>query len=71
MNTAWINFFVNQDPNSAKSSSDAWPVYDAKAGGGLGKNIVFDLDGAHAEWDEHRAEGINWFIENALAVFGS
>ncbi|KAH7329658.1 carboxylesterase [Stachybotrys elegans] len=71
MNRAWINFFVSQDPNLDNTTDAAWPAYDAAASGGLGRNIVFDLDGAHSEWDDHRTEGINWFIENALAVFGS
>ena len=71
MNKAWINFFVNQDPNVGGSIDDEWPVYDAESGGGLGQNMVFELEGSHAEWDDHRAEGINWFIDNALAVFGS
>ncbi|KAK0389867.1 hypothetical protein NLU13_3440 [Sarocladium strictum] len=69
MNKAWINFFVDQDPNGGGVGS--WPVYDADAGGGLGQNIVFDLEGAHPEWDDYRAEGMHWFIKNALAVFGS
>jgi hypothetical protein len=68
MNKAWINFFVNQDPNTEAA---AWPEYDAEAGGGVGQNIVFDLEGGHSEWDDYRAEGMNWFIRNALAVFGS
>lgn len=71
MNRAWINFFVSQDPKLGNTTDAAWPVYDVMAGGGIGQNIVFDLDGAHKEWDDHRTEGINWFIKNALTVFGS
>jgi carboxylesterase type B len=69
MNKAWINFFVTQNPNPVNATDAAWPSYGV--GGGLGQNIVFDLEGAHAEMDDHRVEGINWFIENALTVFGS
>jgi carboxylesterase type B len=70
MNKAWINFFAGVDPNS-DGTDVAWPEYDAEAGGGAGQNIVFDLEGSHTEWDDYRAEGMNWFIKNALTVFGS
>jgi carboxylesterase type B len=69
MNKAWINFFVGQDPNPGNATNAAWPSYGVD--GGLGQNIVFDLESAHVERDDHREEGINWFIENALTVFGS
>jgi carboxylesterase type B len=71
MNKAWINFFVSQNPNLDNGTNAAWPAYDTTVGAGLGQNIVFSLEGSHAEWDIHRAEGINWLINNALAVFGS
>jgi carboxylesterase type B len=70
MSTAWINFFVNQDPNS-DAVSPTWPVYDPKVGGGVGQNIVWDVNGSYIEIDDFRAEGINWFIENGLSVLGN
>lgn len=69
MSTAWINFFVGLDPNGEEGSS--WPVYDPAKGGGVGENLVWTKDGSHVEVDSWRAEGINWMIENALAVFGN
>jgi hypothetical protein len=66
------------DPTVGKSSGPPethpvqWPVYDAKSGGGVGKNIVWDAERvSYTEWDSWRAEGINWMIQNSLSAFGS
>jgi hypothetical protein len=78
MSDTWIRFFVGMDPNGVTSSRprDAgpvqWPVYDAKSGGGVGKNIVWDAERvSYTEWDSWRAEGINWMIQNSLSALGS
>lgn len=75
MSTAWVNFVVGLDPNGAQglgiSDVDAWPVYNASEGGGVGKNIVFDVNGSYTEWDNYRAEGIQWMIDNSLSLFGN
>ncbi|AEO67420.1 uncharacterized protein THITE_125668 [Thermothielavioides terrestris NRRL 8126] len=47
-----------------------WPPYNASAGGGVGQNLVWTDKGSYVEMDSWRAEGINYFIENSLAVFG-
>ena len=71
MSRAWANFFVSLDPNGAGNVGGvSWPEYDVKAGGGVGRGIVFDVDKNYVEMDSFRAEGINWFVKNALAVFG-
>ncbi|KAM4061818.1 carboxylesterase family protein [Hirsutella rhossiliensis] len=75
MSTAWINFINELDPNGKEDiglpKNETWPKYDRTAGGGVGRNIVWDLDGAFVEMDDWRAEGINWMIENAMTVFGT
>lgn len=75
MSNAWVNFVVGLDPNGAKglgiAGVDAWPVYNASEGGGVGKNIVFSINGSFTERDNYRAEGIEWMIENSLPLFGN
>lgn len=75
MSTAWINFVTGLDPNGKKGlvckGDLEWPIYTTSAGGGVGEEIVFDVEGSYVETDDFRAEGINWMIENSLAVFGS
>lgn len=78
MSTTWIRFFVGMDPTSGPSSGPKesrpvqWPVYDVQAGGGVGKGIVWDADKvSYTELDDHRAEGINWMIENSLSALGT
>lgn len=75
MSTAWVNFVVGLEPNGAQGLGipgvDAWPVYNASAGGGAGRNIVFSVNGSYTEWDSYRAEGIEWMRANSLAVFGN
>lgn len=72
MSTAWINFFHGLDPNgdAGLDGGEEWPAYDTSVGGGAGQDFVFDLDADFVEMDDWRAEGINWMIENSLAVFG-
>ncbi|CAI6098743.1 unnamed protein product [Clonostachys chloroleuca] len=74
MATAWINFFVGLDPNGPIglniTNSQTWPQYDPSIGGGVGQEIVWDLDGNYIEFDDFRAEGINWMIENAAGALG-
>lgn len=77
MSNAWVNFFTGLDPNGDQglgiAGLDAWPVYNASAGGGVGENVVFAAagTGSYAERDNYRAEGINWLIDNSLALFGN
>lgn len=75
MSTAWVNFFVSLDPNGENGLGiegvAEWPVYNASLGGGVGQNIVWDVNGSYIEWDDYRAEGINWLIEGGLNVFGN
>ncbi|KAK0717450.1 Alpha/Beta hydrolase protein [Lasiosphaeria miniovina] len=77
MSNTWVRFFVEMDPTVGSSSGPRnarpvqWPVYDAKSGGGVGKNIVWAAEGVSYEWDSWRAEGINWMIQNSLSALGS
>lgn len=74
MSNAWVNFVTGLDPNGAGLEIDgvaAWPVYNATEGGGVGRNVFLDTNGSSVAWDSYRAEGINWMIENSLAVFGN
>lgn len=71
MSRAWANFFVSLDPNGSSGVEGlSWPAYDIRYGGGVGQGIVFDETKSYVEMDSWRAEGINWYIENALSVFG-
>ena len=74
MSDAWVNFIVGLDPNGAGleiDGVDAWPIYNATDGGGVGRTVIFDTNGSSVVWDSYRAEGMNWMIENSLAVFGN
>ncbi|KAM7185088.1 Alpha/Beta hydrolase fold [Rhypophila sp. PSN 637] len=78
MSNTWIRFFVTMDPSGGRSTGRPdsrpvqWPLYDAESGGGVGKNLVWDADKvSYIEWDDFRAEGINWMIENSLSALGS
>lgn len=75
MSNAWVNFITGLDPNGATGLGiegvDAWPVYNTTDGGGVGKVVMFDTNGSSLVLDSYRAEGINWMIENSLAVFGN
>jgi carboxylesterase type B len=76
MSTAWVNFVTSQDPNGpeglglALPGGGAWPVYNASVGGGVGESLVWTNKGSYVEMDSWRAEALNYFIENSLAVFG-
>ncbi|KAG8165356.1 hypothetical protein KVR01_005631 [Diaporthe batatas] len=74
ISNAWVNFITGLDPNGAGldiDGLDAWPVYNATEGGGVGKDVFLDTNGSSVIWDSYRAEGINWMIENSLAAFGN
>lgn len=80
MSTAWVNFVVGQDPNGNRNGTGLdfpeagvvdWPAYNASEGGGVGKTIVFSVNGSYVEWDNFRTEGMQWMIENSLPVFGN
>ena len=76
MSTAWVNFVTGQDPNGPEGlglllpGGGVWPVYNASAGGGVGESLVWKDKGSYVEIDSWRAEGLNYFSENSLAVFG-
>lgn len=78
MSTAWVNFVVGLDPNGDAGGLDfpgsgvvAWPSYNASVGGGVGQNIIFDVNGSYVSWDNFRAEGIQWMIDNSMPLFGN
>lgn len=74
MSSAWVNFVVSQDPNSVGdgiAGVDAWPVYNATEGGGVGKEVRFLVDQSVVEWDAWRAEGMEWMRVNSLNLFGN
>ncbi|KAH8884560.1 alpha/beta-hydrolase [Thozetella sp. PMI_491] len=73
MSTAWINFIAGLDPNGGAPSGVVWPAYDPNVGGGVGQNLVWSTQGSgtFVEIDSYRSEGINWFINNALSIFGN
>ncbi|KAL2159564.1 hypothetical protein VTH06DRAFT_2133 [Thermothelomyces fergusii] len=77
MSAAWVNFITDQDPNGPGGATlpglpggGTWPVYDPDVGGGVGQNLVWSEEGSYVEVDSFRAQGINYFIENSLPVFG-
>jgi carboxylesterase type B len=71
LSTAWVNFITVLDPNGAHGLPDGtmWPLYDAA--GKVGQVIVWDLGESTIETDDWRTDGIAWFIDHALSVFGS
>jgi carboxylesterase type B len=75
MSTAWVNFITGQDPNGPDGlglpGGATWPAYNGSAGGGVGQNLVWTDKGSFVEMDSWRAEGINFYIEDSLGVFGS
>ncbi|POS69442.1 carboxylesterase [Diaporthe helianthi] len=74
ISNAWVNFVTGLDPNGAGLEIDGiadWPIYNATEGGGVGKTVLLDTNRSSVAWDSYRAEGINWMIENSLAVFGN
>jgi carboxylesterase type B len=74
MSTGWINFITGQDPNGPEGlnlpGEVSWPAYNVTVGGGVGQNMVWSDKGSYVEVDDWRVEGINYFIENSLLVFG-
>lgn len=74
MSLAWVNFVTSLNPNGAKGldlpHGANWPAYNIADGGGVGRNVVWDVNGSYVEWDAWRTEGINWMVKNSLAVFG-
>ncbi|KAK9789635.1 putative Alpha/Beta hydrolase protein [Seiridium cardinale] len=72
ISSAWINFFVSLDPNSA-AVSPQWPIYNTTSGGGVGEEIVWSVvnEGSYVEFDDYRAEGIKYMSDNALTLFGN
>ena len=74
MGTAWVNFFVSLDPNSASGKlsgiEPAWPVYDASVGDGVGQEVVWSLNDTHVGLDDYRKGGIQWMMDHMLTVFG-
>ncbi|OWT42434.1 hypothetical protein VFPPC_18411 [Pochonia chlamydosporia 170] len=74
ISSMWINFIVDQNPNGYQHQSresGRWPTFDPTDGGGAGRGIVFELDHLSVELDDWRAEGINWLIQNDLALIGN
>ncbi|UNI14564.1 hypothetical protein JDV02_001181 [Purpureocillium takamizusanense] len=75
MATAWVNFFHHLDPNGvtglALNDASAWPKYDTGAGGGVGQDVVWELEGGAIEIDDWRAAGLEWMMDHALSVFGN
>jgi hypothetical protein len=71
MGTAWVNFFNHQDPNGVDDLPERvlWPRYDS--GRNIGTNMVWDLGNVRTEEDSWRQDGMAWFIEYALAIFGN
>lgn len=70
MSSMWINFIVDQTPNS-RDHHESWPLFNSMDGGGAGRGIVFGVDNMSVELDDWRAEGINWLIENDLGLIGN
>ena len=48
-----------------------WPIYNKKAGGGVGQNMVFNVNGSFIEFDDFRAEALKWFDDHFLDVWGT
>ena len=67
---AWINMINDLDPNGG-SVQPTWPIYNKTAGGGVGQNMVFDVNGSFIEYDDFRAEALKWFDDHFLDVWGT
>lgn len=72
VSNAWINMIADLDPNGDKGRIEPeWPVYDTAAAGGVGQNMVFAANGSFIEYDDFRAEALQWFFEHFLDVWGT
>lgn len=58
------------DPNG-DGVSPAWPVYNTSDGGGVGQNMVFNGNRSFLEFDDFRAEALEWFDAHFLDVLGT
>ncbi|KAI1330826.1 alpha/beta-hydrolase [Xylariaceae sp. FL0255] len=68
MSSAWVNFVTDLDPNGKSGCGlhgVVWPSYRHAAQG-----IVWSVNGSYVEFDDFRARGVQWMIDNALDVFG-
>ena len=68
--SAWINMINNLNPNGPGLQTE-WPIYDARLGGGIGLNLVFKKDETVVEFDDFRAEALQWFSDHFLDVWGT
>lgn len=74
VSAAWISFIA--DPNGgpgaglALPGGETWPMYNAKDGA-IGENLVFALNGSYVEKDDWRREGMAWYAEHSLDLFGN
>ena len=72
MDSSWISFFHDQDPNSWKTSAwngteKDWPVYDVNNP----LDFVFDANvTSYVEADTYRKEGMKLLHDNAFDVYG-
>ncbi|KAI3332345.1 alpha/beta-hydrolase [Xylariaceae sp. AK1471] len=73
ISSAWINFVTALDPNGSGSTllNVTWPRYSAAAGGGVGQDIVWRVDGSFVEFDDYRAPGMKWLADHSLDVLGN
>lgn len=70
VSAAWISMISDLDPNGQGLEID-WPVYNTSDGGGVGNNLVFNVDRSFVEIDDFRAEALQWFSEHFLDVWGT
>ncbi|KAF9875156.1 putative lipase 2 protein [Colletotrichum karsti] len=70
VSAAWINMISDLDPMPT-GDKHAWPIYNTSAGGGVGQNMVFHVNGSYVEYDDFRAEALQWFNDHFLDVFGT
>ncbi|KAF1967832.1 carboxylesterase family protein-like protein [Bimuria novae-zelandiae CBS 107.79] len=73
MDSSWVSFFHDQDPNSWKKSAawngteENWPVYDVNNP----RDFVFDANvTSYAEADTYRQEGIQLINANNFPTYG-
>lgn len=71
MGLVWINFVISFDFNGLVGflNDIVWLEYRFLSG--IGKGLVFDFGKIYVEDDDWREEGIVWFIEYVLLVFGN
>ncbi|KAG6004398.1 hypothetical protein E4U21_001118 [Claviceps maximensis] len=72
----WINFMVDLDPNGCDGEQTpgktVWPEFASQCrDDGVGRGLVFELDGPSAAWDDVRVDGFAWFMENDLGLLGN